>query len=173
MGSVNVEPESDSEYEEWMPSVIKRWNTFERGDKNEKKYTVFLRFVFKAYMIPARVNIRRIGPHGYVMNKKRIPRNKSQTLQNQYDGRARTMDAIRDNIKEIWKIIWAFPVQYFATGLEYPYEYSLLQREVKYDDPQIWGLNRCNGRAYARMAMCVGKSDMSYLPADLREKILS
>ena len=25
MGSVNVEPESDSEYEEWMPAVIERW----------------------------------------------------------------------------------------------------------------------------------------------------
>ena len=125
-------------------------------------------------MIPARVNIRRMNQNGC---KKHIPRNKlhknPQTLQIQYDGRARTMDAIRDNIKEIWKIIWAFPVHSFATGLEYPYDYSPLEREVKYDDPQIWGLNRCNGRAYARMAMCVGKGGMSYLPADLREKILS
>ena len=172
MGSVNVEPE-------WMPSVMKRWDAFEGGDKNAKKYTAFLRFVFKAYMIPARVNIRYLGPHGLdtaYRNKKRIPRNqlhKCQGLQIQYDGRARTMDAIRDNIKEIWKIIWAFPVHSFATGLEYPYDYSPLEREVKYDDPQIWGLNRCNGRAYARMAMCVGKGDMSYLPAELREKILS
>ena len=83
------------------------------------------------------------------------------------------MDAMRDNIKEIWKIIWAFPVRSFATGLEYPYEYSPLQWEVKYDDPQIWERNRSNGRAYARMAMCVGKGEMLYLPADLREKILS
>ena len=100
MGSVNVEPE-------WMPSVMKRWHAFEGGDKNEKKYTAFLRFVFKAYMIPARVNIRYLCPFGYVVNKKHIPRNKlhknPQTLQIQYDGRARTMDAIRDNIKESGK----------------------------------------------------------------------
>ena len=66
-------------------------------------------------MIPARVNIRRMNQNGC---KKHIPRNKCQMLQIQYDDRARTMDAMRDYIKEIWKIIWAFPVQSFATGLE-------------------------------------------------------
>ena len=159
MGSVNVEPE-------WMPSVMKRWAAFEGGDKNAKKYTAFMRFVFKAYMIPARVNIRpnHDGRKKYIPYF--IPRIKCQVLQIEYDGRVRTMDAMRDNINEIWKIIGAFPVQSFATGLEYEWE-------VKYDDPQIWERNRCNGRAYARMAMCVGKGDMSYLPADLREKILS
>ena len=160
MGSVNVEPE-------WMPSVMKRWDAFEGGDKNAKEYTAFLRFVLKAYMIPARVNIRpnQNGWKKYYILES-IPRIKCQVLQIKYDGRGRTMDAMRDNINEIWKIIWAFPVQSFATSREYEWE-------VKYDDPQIWERNRCNGRAYARMAMCVGKGDMSYLPAELREKILS
>ena len=104
-----------------MPSVIKRWDAFEGGDKNAKKYTAVLRFVFKAYMIPARVNIRWMNQNGLIIQKRR-PRNKCQVLQIQYDGRARTMDAMRDNIKEIWKTIWAFPVQYHATGLEYEWE---------------------------------------------------
>ena len=81
----NVEPESDSVYVEWMPSVMKRWDAFEGGDKNAKKYTAFLRFVFKAYMIPARVNIRRFCVQGWVVVgiiKKHITRNnKCQVLQ--------------------------------------------------------------------------------------------
>ena len=52
MGSMNAEPESDSEYEKWLPSVIKWWDAFEKGEKNAKQYTAFLRFVLKAYGIP-------------------------------------------------------------------------------------------------------------------------
>ena len=58
MGSVDVELESDSDFEEWLPSVLKRWAAFtEGGEGNAKRYTAFLRFVFKAYSIPARVQL--------------------------------------------------------------------------------------------------------------------
>eukprot|EP00966_Prymnesium_polylepis_P149915 3462913-Prymnesium_polylepis.1 len=51
MGSMDgvAEVETDTEYEEWLPSVLNEWNIFQAGDKNAKQYTAFLRFVFKAY----------------------------------------------------------------------------------------------------------------------------
>ena len=111
-----VEVQSDSEYEEWLPAVIKRWNAFEGGETNAKQYTAFLRFVFKAYSIPARVCIR-------WMNQNNRPRsNKCRVLQIRYDGRARTMEEMRGNFKEIWEIISAFPT---PLCLEYEYESSL------------------------------------------------
>ena len=124
---------------------------------NNSQSISFLRFVFKAYRISARVNIR-------WMNQNDRPRsNKCRVLQILYASRARTMDEMRGNFKEIWEMIWEFPR---PPGLEYVYD-------VKYNGSQIRERNRWNGRAYAHMAMCVGKGDMSYLPAELREKILS
>ena len=152
-----VEVQSDSEYEEWLPAVIKRWNAFEGGETNAKQYTAFLRFVFKAYSIPARVCIR-------WMNQNNRPRsNKCRVLQILYDGRARTMEEMRGNFEEIWDIISAFPT---PRGLEYQYN-------VKYNSSQIWERRASNGPAYARMVMCVGKGTMPYMPPELREAIIS
>ena len=88
-----VEVQSDSEYEEWLPAVIKRWNAFEGGETNAKQYTAFLRFVFKAYSIPARVCIR------WMIQNNRPRSNKCRVLQILYDGRARTMEEMRGNFK--------------------------------------------------------------------------
>ena len=81
MGSMDgvAEVETDTEYEEWLPSVMNEWNIFQAGEKNAKQYTAFLRFVFKAYGIPVRTRIR-------WMNQKHRPRsNKCQVLQVLYD----------------------------------------------------------------------------------------
>ena len=146
--------ESDGEYEEFLPSVIMRWNAFEEGEKNAKQYTAFLRFVFNVYNIPARVHIR-------WMNQKRRRSNKCQVLQILYDGRARTMKEMRDKFEEIWEITRAFPT---PLGLEYPC--------IKYSAAsQIWEKKRSNGLVYARMVMCVGKGTMPYLPAEIRKAI--
>ena len=60
-----------------MPSEFshqERWNSFEEGDKNAKQYTAFLRFVFKAYMIPARVNIRWMNQNDRPRSNNTTPR---------------------------------------------------------------------------------------------------
>ena len=47
---------SDDEYEEWSPSVLKRWGALmERQERDGKHYTAFLRFALKCYDIPATV----------------------------------------------------------------------------------------------------------------------
>ena len=159
MGSVDgvAEFESDIEYEEWLPSVINKWNTYGLGEKNAKQYTAFLRFVFKAYGIPARTHIR-------WMNQNSRPRsNKCQVLQVLYDGRTKTMDEMREKFKEIWEIISAFPT---PSGLEYEYD-------IKYNSSQIWERRTLNGPLYARMVMCVGKGSMPYIPREIREAIFN
>ena len=46
---------SDDEYEEWSPSVLKRWGALmERQERDAKHYTAFLRFALKCYDIPAK-----------------------------------------------------------------------------------------------------------------------
>ena len=141
---------ADSEYEEWKPSVIEGWNAFKNGKADAKQYTAFLRFVFKAYNIPARAHIR-------WMNRS------NKCLQILYDGRARTMDEMRGYVDEIWEIIRAFRT---PRGLVYEWD-------VKYNKSQVWERKESNGPAYARMCMCVGKGTMPYMPPELREAIIT
>ena len=159
MGSVDgvAEFESDMEYEEWLPSVISKWNICQGGAKNAKQYTAFLRFVFKAYDIPARTHIR------WMTQNDRPCSNKCQVLQVLYDGRTRTMDEMREKFNEIWEIISAFPI---PSGLEYEYD-------IKYSSSQIWERRALNGPVYARMVMCVGKGAIPYIPHEIREAIVS
>ena len=141
---------ADSEYEDWKPSVIERWNAFKNGQADAKQYTAFLRFVFKAYNIPARAHIR-------WMNRS------NKCLQILYDGQAGTMDEMRGYFDEIRDIIRAF-----QTPCDLAYEWN-----VKYNDFQVWERKASNGPAYARMAMCVGKGTMPYMPPELREAIIT
>ena len=48
------------EYEEWSPTVLQQWETLMTDPfRDAKKYTAFLRFVFKSYDIPATVYARK------------------------------------------------------------------------------------------------------------------
>ena len=158
MGSVDgvAELETNIEYEDWLPSVINKWNAFQESENPAKQYTAFLRFVFKAYGIDARAHIRWMNPTRRRSNKYRV-------LQVQYDGRTRTMDEMREMFEEVWEIISAFPP---PTGLEY-------ECNIKYTSSQIWEQRPSNGPVYVRMAMCVGKGAMPYMPPEIREAILS
>ena len=152
MGSVDVELESDSDFEEWLPSVLKRWAAFEGGEGNAKRYTAFLRFVFKAYSIPARVYTRWMG------RKRRC-----QTIQVRYYGRARTMEEMQMKHEEIWEIISRFRI---PPALEYNYD-------INYNTSLIWERKTSNGPAYLRMVMCVGKGTIPYMTPELRMAITS
>ena len=149
MGSV---AELESNIEEWLPSVMNKWNAFQESKTTAKQYTSFLRFVFKAYGIPARTYIRWMDQNS-----------RHQVLQVLYDGRTKTMDEMREMFEEIWDIISAFP-----RPPELEYEYN-----IKYTNSQIWERRASNGPVYARMAMCVGKGSIPYMPPEIREAILS
>ena len=152
-----MNPEPSDEYEEWLPSVIKRWDAFEGGEKSGKHYTAFLRFVFRAYTIPARTYTR------WVNNNNRPRSNKHLALQILYDGDARTMSEMRENFREVWDITSAFP----------PPPCVLYEYNIRYSASQVWERNARNGPAFARMCMCVGKGKIPYIPPELREVIIS
>ena len=138
--------QSDGEVEEWLPSVLKRWEAVE----NAKQYTAFLRFAFEVYGIPARAYSRRNS-------------RKYLVLQVVYAGQTRTMQEMREKFHEVWDLIYAFPR---PCGLGY-------NCNIKYYPLRVWEQCPHNGLAYARMVMCVGKGTMPYLPPELRDAICS
>ena len=79
---------SDEEYEEWSPSVLKRWGALmERQERDGKHYTAFLRFALKCYGIPANVKA--------IWTKKKRGSGKLLELQIEYVGGARTAEEMR------------------------------------------------------------------------------
>ena len=147
----------DSDDEEWLPKVLKRWNALIADPKGDaKRYSAFLRFTFKSYGIPARAHIRKIlrGFFSY-----------HHTLRIEYVGSVRTMEDMRKALDEIRDIVRQFK----------PYgtiEYDYCRGLVYYDTASIWERDKRKGPTYFWNVMCVGKGDVPYLPSDVRKLIL-
>ena len=89
----------DSDDEEWLPKVLKRWNTLIADPKGDaKRYSAFLRFAFKSYDIPARAHIRKIH-RGFSYH---------HTLRIEYVGSVRTMENFKKALDEIRDIVRQF-----------------------------------------------------------------
>ena len=149
-----MEP-SDDEYDEWFPSVLKRWDALmEREERNGKLYTAFLRFALKCYDIPAKVKA--------IWTKVKRGSGKFLELQIEYIGRARTTEEMFRKHGEIREIMSAFPP--YMCNIEYG-------GDIKYYPRKIWELNECNGPTYFQDLMCIGKGSIPHIPRDVRALI--
>ena len=149
-----METDNESEYEDWLPTVIKKWDKLVMDtNRNGKKYTAFLRFVFKSYYISARVLIRW---------RKNNNNNKHLALLVYYDGYTRTMNSMREQFQEIRDIIYAFDPM--KCRVEY-------DTSIKYNNVQIWERNAWNGPTYFRDLVCIGKGVVPYMPREIRNLI--
>ena len=146
---------SDDEYEEWSPSVLKRWDALmERPDRDGKHYTAFLRFALKCYDIPAKVKA--------IWTKKKRGSGRLLELQIEYVGRARTTEEMFRKHGEIREIVSAFPP--CTCNIEY-------DNDIKYYPKRIWELCEFNGPTYFQDLMCIGKGSIPYIPRDVRALI--
>ena len=149
-----MEP-SDDEYDEWFPSVLKRWDALmEREERNGKLYTAFLRFALKCYDIPAKVKA--------IWTKVKRGSGKFLELQIEYIGRARTTEEMFRKHGEIREFVSAFPP--FMCNIEY-------DGDIKYYPRKIWERNEFNGPTYFQDLMCIGKGTVPYIPRDVRALI--
>lgn len=149
--------ESEDEYEEWAPSVLKRWDALVLKKGDAKEYTAFLRFTLKVYKIPARVKA--------VWRKNKRGSGKHMSLYIRYHGRARTMKDLEWKLGEIREITSAFPPYRF--DIDFPYG------EISYSPGLVWERNKFNGRTYFNDLMSIGKENIPYIPPEIRAKIMS
>lgn len=154
--------ESDNEsveYEEWLPKVVKRWDTLMAGpNRDGKQYAAFLQFAFKSYDIPAKAQVRRIGL--------RTSHSFNYALKIEYLGAARTMEDMNAKLAEIREIVWEFKPAQFNI------QYDCYKGRITYSPRLIWELNKRNGPAFFRDLMSVGKGNVPYMPNDIRKQIV-
>ena len=131
-----MDSESEYEEEEWLPCVLKRWNALivdpkylKDTQRDGKKYSAFLRFVFKSYDIDATARIRKGRNRHYDI----------YTLKIEYTGQVRTIKQLKTRCDEIREIVRAFePTQCDV-------EYDYFRGQIEYSPLLIWERNPRNG----------------------------
>ena len=157
------------EYEEWLPKVVKRWDTLIADpNRDAKKYTAFLRFVFEECDIPASVQVKARGTYDWGTYDWGMYEYVHDILYYELDilyfGAARTMKEMQGKLDMIDKIVRQFnPDQYFNMRCEY---------DIQYFTRSIWERDPYNSPTYFRNLMSVGKGDVPYLPSDVRKLIV-
>ena len=143
--------------DEWKPGVLFRWAALlsEEG-RDGKRYTAFLRYVFKRYNIKAQVCIRWV--------KSKRGGSKHQQLKVTCLSRTKTMDEMREDMAELREVIMRFDPE--KCNVAAPPVMS-----IHYNPMNIWEKNPMYGRDYFRDLMSVGKGSVPYLSRDIREII--
>ena len=150
--------EASEEYEEWAPSLLKRWDALMEGkNRDGKLYTAFLRFALKWYDIPAEARAE--------WRKNKRGSEKHLALRIHYTRVARTMEEMRRKLAEIREITSAFPPYWF--DIEWP------NGSITYGANAVWERAYWNGPGYFHDVMCVGKGSVPYMPMDVRAHIES
>ena len=154
----DTEYDGTTQYEEWAPSVLQRWDALMKGNKRDgKQYTAFLRFALDLYGIPAQVRA--------VWRKDKRGSGKHLALYIFYWGSARNKDDMRRKLADIREIEDAFPCYRF--GIEWH------MCSIKYNSLLIFDTDSRNGPSYFHDLMCIGKGSVPYLPHEIRDRIMN